>query len=255
MQVHDRRAVGDFPADDLPGRHRRATPGCFPQQAMEPQGNPPPSRPHPGTPRPPSLRDTARLLVSRDLSWWTAAATGTVGAITFRTQAMHDAGESRNLHVRVLAGPTSRDTTQTGHASQPSAIIVADTDSLPGTMFPDNGTYVAIYAMRVAAAALTLRVASDIHALSGVYPLTAPEAQKGMADLACGLGGFSFGGEAAGWEVLIALDQHPQAVTAYQSIQHHPGRCVQADLSAPRTLRQVIDAGPAILAMRFPCQP
>ena len=142
MQAHDRQALGDFLADDIPVCHWRATPGCPPQQAMDPQGIPPPVRPRPRMPRPPSLRDTARLLASRDLSWWTTAATGTVGAITFRTQAVHDAGQSRNLHVRVLTGLISRDAPQTGRASQPSAIIVADADSLPDTVLPDNNTYV-----------------------------------------------------------------------------------------------------------------
>ena len=70
--------------------------------------------------------------------------------------------------------------------------------------------------MKVAATTLTLRVASDVHALSGVYPLNIPDSQRGMADLACGIGGFSSGGGAAGWEVVLALDQHPQAVAAYQ---------------------------------------
>ena len=35
----------------------------------------------------------------------------------------------------------------------------------------------------------------------------------------------------------------------------HPDRCVETNFSAPGTLRQVLAAGPAILAMGFPCQP
>ena len=116
-------------------------------------------------------------------------------------------------------------------------------------------TYIAIYAIKTSQEPLSIRTGPDINSLSGAYP-TLPESQKrGLADLACGIGGFTEGGSMTGWDTVIAVDAGQQAAKVYNTLHGQAGRCLTADLFQASTLHQVATAAPKVLAMGFPCQP
>ncbi|MCL7458591.1 DNA (cytosine-5-)-methyltransferase [Micromonospora echinofusca] len=77
------------------------------------------------------------------------------------------------------------------------------------------------------------------------------------ADLFSGAGGLSLGLEAAGYQVVIAVDHDEEAIETHR--HHHSGMSVDWDLGDPERVRQVADlikeAGVELLAGGPPCQP
>ena len=127
----------------------------------------------------------------------------------------------------------------------------AAADALPG----EHRALQAIFATRSGAQPLRIRRGSDSHPPSGAYPVTPNLKQRGAADLACGIGGFTYGCRATGWPVVFAVDKNGPAVEAYRALHGDSHRCVQADIFSADTLRLANRTKPAVLAMGFPCQP
>ncbi|MEU4661373.1 DNA cytosine methyltransferase [Micromonospora chalcea] len=77
------------------------------------------------------------------------------------------------------------------------------------------------------------------------------------ADLFSGAGGLSLGLEAAGYQVVIAVDHDEEAIETHR--HHHGGMSVDWDLGDPERVRQVAElikaAGVELLAGGPPCQP
>jgi DNA (cytosine-5)-methyltransferase 1 len=77
------------------------------------------------------------------------------------------------------------------------------------------------------------------------------------ADLFSGAGGLSLGLERAGYRVVLAVDNYPEAVETHR--HHHAGLSLDWDLSDPDRVRQIAElvqaAGVELLAGGPPCQP
>ena len=116
-------------------------------------------------------------------------------------------------------------------------------------------TYRVVFATKVSQSPLSLQVGPQTNPLSGIFPVV-PDTQKtGVADLACGIGGFSYATLALSWPVAVAVDRHPQATRAYSSLHTAEHPCIQADFADPRTLWEVAAKRPEIVCLGFPCQP
>ena len=185
------------------------------------------------------------------ITWWENAPDNTIGSFLFKMIAEpmiggselrvhlyapngnpNDTTQDRNQHVTILCSP------QTGHRLQG----------------PQDQPYQAVYARKVKSNPLTFGVWDDINNLSGAYPISGDAHKRGVADLACGVGGFTYGSRATGWDVIIAIGDNPQVVETYRRL-HPTHLCIQSDLSHADTLFQVAQTNSAIITCGFPCQP
>ena len=107
----------------------------------------------------------------------------------------------------------------------------------------------ALFVKKVNAEPLWLCIDEKTRRFSGIYRATMKDYQLGLADLGCGLGGFSLGGTVAGpWKPVVAVDSNPQATQAYGKLHDPSTPCILADLGLPSTLHQVSSFTPAVLA-------
>ena len=94
---------------------------------------------------------------------------------------------------------------------------------------------------------------SDDELLALVPTLTRPLA----ADLFCGAGGLSLGLAQAGFDVVLAVDNDPEALETHSA--HHPGLSVNWDLADPDVVERVAGlvkrCGVSLVAGGPPCQP
>lgn len=76
-------------------------------------------------------------------------------------------------------------------------------------------------------------------------------------DLFCGAGGLSLGLQAAGFHIVLGVDNDPVALETHRS--HFPGLTLERDLSDPRAVREVSSVlrrlKPDLIAGGPPCQP
>ena len=129
-----------------------------------------------------TLPDIARQLSPQKHDWWLKAPLHTVGALLPRILPERAPTPGRTA-IQILSGdprtclePLPSETGPVylcGHAP-------ADADTPPGKQW----TLQAILAVKSGTQPLRIRVGSDIHPLSGAYPITPDLEQRGAADLA-----------------------------------------------------------------------
>ena len=208
------------------------------------------------------LRQTAKLLTAQGLTWWQSAPIGTVGTLLCTVHGQKVEGKQTLVNISILPpGPPNEqggkpDDQQTqatiAHTSVDLRCFSEFSCDLPSL---DFRTYRVVFATKVSQSPLSLQVGPQTNPLSGIFPVV-PDTQKtGVADLACGIGGFSYASLALGWPVAVAVDRHPQATQAYSSIHTAEHPCIQADLADPHTLWEVAAKRPEIVCLGFPCQP
>ena len=260
----------------------RVTP-AVPQ--LQPASLPATTTPHGSTPGPASTRDSALnpllrhlsprapgigesltqfsdRLVPRSPEWWADTVEGTCGAYLMQVHAQVARADHQELHITLL--PLRSDPAPETLRCQPSpsSTSIAATLLCYGrsynaaeTSLGGGTTLLAIHVILTQRSPMIFHAHHQIDPLSGVYRIHPDASKDGLADLACGIGGFTLGGLAAGWRPVVAIDTHPQAVEAYRALHGETHPCLCADLLCPDTLRQVSRANPAVIALGFPCQP
>ena len=207
---------------------------------------------------PGSLYETATLLQPRPIAWWKQAKLGIVGALVGTVHGQTTRATGRDLWVAIRPEPSqplSEQCAGEGDTTPPRVRLICDGSFRHGLTHDTASHVQIIYATKVVTDPLTLRISPEVHPLSGVYPLFPDTGKLGVADLACGVGGFSFASAALDMPVVFALDANQQAVEAYRSLHHPSHPCLLADLSDPNTLWQVLHSRAATMAIGFPCQP
>ena len=218
------------------------------------------------TPRAPgigeSLAQFSDRLVPRSPEWWAAAVEGTRGAYLMQVHTRVARTDHQELHITLLPLQSDPSPETLRCQPSPSSTGIAATllcygrsyDATDSTL-EEDATLLAIHVVLTQRSPMVFHAHHQIDPLSGVYRIHPDTNKDGLADLACGIGGFTVGGLAAGWRPVVAIDTHPQAVEAYRALHGETHPCLCADLLCPDTLRQVTHANPAVIALGFPCQP
>ena len=174
------------------------------------------------------FRQTAKLLTTQGFTWWKSAPAGTVGTLPCTVHEQKVEGKHTLVNISILPpGPPneqggSPDDQRTPATVAPTSVVLRCfgefSCDLPSLVFRTNRV---VFATKVSQSPLSLQVGPQTNPLSGIFPV-APDTQKtGGADLACGIGGFSYASLALGWLVAIAVDRHPQATQAYILVPPH----------------------------------
>ena len=227
---------------------------------MEPDGRRPQNSAITPTPFswPDSLYGTATPLRPRSIEWWRQARTDIVGSLIGTVIGQTATTTERDLWTLIRPEPDlppSKQPAGEGGTPTPRVRLICEGSFRHDLIHDTTAPIQVIYATKLTTEPLTLRVSPGIHPLSGVYPLLPDTGKLGAADLACGVGGFSFASIAMDMPVVFALDVSRQAVEAYTALHRPSHPCLLADLSDPHTLWQVLNSRAATMAIGFPCQP
>ena len=201
---------------------------------------------------PDELRSLSLRLVPQGGDWWLQQPVGTIGSFVF----LPSSCSWPNPSMTRLSIPQAMAYPAGGFVGPPSEAILLGPPNMEDTIQGHPSTpHVAVLVTKIANDPLTMTMDDNASPLSGIYPRFPDGSKRGLADLACGIGGFTFGGHETGWSTIIAVDDNASAVESYRTLHGEKSRCIQADLFSPDTLRTVNDTRPAVISLGFPCQP